>query len=182
MAKGISARRHAQAVFQIALERDELESWRHDLNIIAARLKEPQLVGLLENPKLEFSKKLTLLNHILVGMNPLAMNLISFLVAKGRLRILGDLVTEYESLLDAYQGREHAEVITAVPLGGENEKRLSASLGALVGKEIGLTSQVDPNIIGGLIAKIGDKLIDGSIRTKLQELKTSLIQAGLEVK
>jgi len=182
MAKGVSVRRHAQAVFQIALERDELESWRHDLNIMADRLKEPQLVGLLENPKVGLAAKARILDQILTGINPLAMNLISLLVAKGRLRMLGDVVTEYESLLDAYQGRERAEVITAVPLSGENEEEIGARLRALISKEIVLTSRVDPNIMGGLIAKIGDKLIDGSLRTKLQELKMSLVQAGLEVR
>ena len=114
-------------------------------------------------------------------ISPLAMNLVGFLVAKNRLRILGDLVTEYKHLMDDYHGREHAEVTTAVPLDEEEKKRLQKRLAMITHKEIVLTAQVDPEIMGGLVAKIGDRLIDGSIRTRLQDLRRGLTEAELEV-
>ena len=117
MARIVSARRHAQAVFEIALEKKELEKWRADLEDIADFLKDSQLVALLENPKVHFSDKTRVLQEILTGISPLAMNLVGFLVAKNRLRIFADLVAEYNHLMDAYHGREHAEVTTAIPLG-----------------------------------------------------------------
>jgi F-type H+-transporting ATPase subunit delta len=182
MAKGASARRHAQAIFQIATERDELERWQADLKLIAERLKYPQLTTLLQTPKLHFGEKVRLLQNIAAGINPLAMNLISLLVAKNRLEIIDSIAAEYERLVDAYQGRGHAEVITAVPLDGGDKERIKARLEALAGKEIVLTTQVDPNLMGGLVVKMGDKLLDGSVYTKLQELRKSLSEASLEVK
>ena len=174
----VSAKRHAQAVFQIALEREELEQWLVDLEIIADRLKDPQLIALLENPKLHFSEKKNFLDTILAGINPLAMNLAYFLLTKNRLGILSDLVIEYQHLLDAYQGREQAEVITAIPLEGEEIERLRERLSEAISKEVVLNIKVDPDIIGGIVARIGDKLIDGSVRTKLEEMRKGLTQAG----
>lgn len=181
MAKGISARRHAQAVFQIAMEKKNLEAWQADLQRIADALKHPQLVTLLENPKLHFSEKEKVLQNILKGVSPVAMNLVYFLVVKNRLRIVEDLVAEYQRLMNAHYGRETADVITAIPLSDEEKERLQKRLAMITRKEIVINTQVDPDIIGGLVAKVGDQLIDGSVRTKLKELKKSLIEAGLEV-
>ena len=182
MARAASARRHAQAVFQIALERKELEKWQADLDTIANVLKYPQLVALLENPKLHFSQKEKILQNILVSISPTAMNLVYFLVVKNRLRIVEDLITEYNRLANAHYGRETAEIVTAVPLSNEERERLQERLAAVTGKELVLATQVDPNIMGGVVAKVGDKLIDGSVRTRLQELRKGLIEAGLEVR
>ena len=182
MARAVSAKRHAQAVFQIALEKEEIEKWQADLETIAESLRNPELVALLENPKLRFSEKEKVLQSILTGISPTAMNLVYFLVAKNRLRIVEDLVIEYQRLVNAYYGRETAEVVTAVPLSNEEKERLQKRLATITHKEVVLIAQVNPDIMGGLVAKVGDKLIDGSVRTRLQELRSGLIEAGLEVR
>ncbi len=179
MARAASARRHAQAVFQIALEKKELEKWQADLEIIANVLKDSQLIALLENPKLRFSEKKKVLQNILAGISPLAMNLIYLLTAKNRLRIVADLVIEYRRLINAYYGRETAEVVTAITLSDEEKEILRERLATITGKELVLTTQVAPDVMGGLVAKVGDKLIDGSVRTRLQELRRDLVKAGL---
>jgi len=178
MARAVSTKRHAQAVFQIALEKEEIEKWQADLEAIADALKNPELVALLENPKLRFSEKERILQNIFTGISPTAMNLVYFLVAKNRLRILEDLVVEYRRLVNAYYGRETAEVVAAVPLSNEEKERIEKRLATITGKEVVLSLKVDPNIMGGLVAKVGDKLIDGSVRTSLQDLRRGLIEAG----
>jgi len=179
MARALSAKRHAQAVFQIALEKEEIEKWQADLETIAESLRNPELVALLENPKLHFSEKERILKNILTGISPIAMNLVYFLVAKNRLRIVENLVIEYRHLVNAYYGRETAEVVTAISLSDEEKKRLQKRLAAITHKEVVITTQLNPDIMGGMVAKIGDKLIDGSVRTRLQELRKGLIEAGL---
>lgn len=181
MAKAVSARRHAQAVFEIALENKELERWKADLNVIAETLGNPQLAAILENPKLQFSQKQKLLQNILVSVSPTAKNLACLLVRKKLIRIVGSLVTEYTRLMNAHNGRETAKVITAIPLSSHETEIIRHKLAKLTGKELVVTTQVDAGIMGGLVAKIGDELIDGSIRTRLQELRKDLIEAGLEV-
>lgn len=178
MGRTASARRHAQAVFEIALEQKELERWRSDLEASGEVLKNEQLLTLLQNPKIRLSEKTHLLEELLPGISPWSRNLLNLLVAKNRLGIFSDIVAEYNRLLDAHYGVEHAEVVTAMPLEQTEQQRLQERFSALTGKKVLLTSNVDPNIIGGMIARIGDKLIDGSVHTTLQKLKVSLRQGG----
>lgn len=163
-------------MFQIALEGKQLERWQSDLETIAGTLKSPEITAMLESPKLRLEEKRRVLEAILPGITPAAMNLAYFLVAKNRLRILPDLLAEFRRLLNAYHGREVAEVVTAVPISDEDRDRIKKRLAALVGKELVLTLKVNPEIEGGLVARVGDKLVDGSIRTRLQDLRRSLAQ------
>jgi F-type H+-transporting ATPase subunit delta len=175
MATVASARRHAQAVFQIALERGELDLWRGDLERISEAMKDPLVYAFLESPKIHFDEKARILSQSLEGINPLAMNLAYLLVARRRLGIAGDIVTEYQRLVDEHRGIAHAEVATAVPVDEVVKDKLAHRLGDLVGKEIVLSSRVDPSLIGGLMARVGDKLIDGSTKTRLLSLRQSLV-------
>jgi F-type H+-transporting ATPase subunit delta len=86
------------------------------------------------------------------------------------------MVLEYGRLVDEHRGIAHAEVATAVPLEPEEKDKLVRRLGDLVGREIVLTTRVDPAIIGGLVARVGDKLIDGSTKSRLLALRESLIR------
>ena len=103
------------------------------------------------------------------------MNLAYLLVARGRLRIVEDIVDEYRRLVDEHRGIAHAEVAAAIPVDEEVKDRLISRLGSLVGREIVLKVKVDPSLIGGIIARIGDKIIDGSTRSRLVSLRESLI-------
>jgi F-type H+-transporting ATPase subunit delta len=176
LAGGISSKRHAQAVFQIALERNELEGWQSDLQIIGERLQDSQLVGLLENPRMPFGEKQRIIQTVCAGVGPLAMNLGFLLVAKNRLGMLDDLITEYGRLMDAHQGRERAEVTTAVSLEEREKQMIKTKLGEALQKEVVVSTRVDPGIVGGMVVRIGDQLIDGSIHARLQSLKRSLIE------
>ena len=171
-----SARRHAQAAFQIALERGELDVWRGDLEVISEAIKDPILLTFLETPRIHFSEKMRILSQRLEGINPLAMNLALLLVAKGRLGLAQDLVVEYNRLVDEHRGIAHAEVVTAVPLEPEEKDKLVSRLGDMVGKKIALTTRVDHSLIGGLMARVGDKLIDGSTKSRLLALRESLMR------
>lgn len=182
MAKAVSARRYAQAVFEIALESKELERWQADLHVIAEALGTPRLAAILENPKLQFNQKQRLLQNILVGISPVATNLAYLLVRKKLIRVAGSLVTEYTRLMNAYNGRETAKVISAIHLNSHETEVIRQKLAKLTGKKLVVATQVDSEIMGGLVAKIGDELIDGSVRTRLMELRKDLIEAGLEVK
>lgn len=171
-----AARRHAQAVFEIALERDEIDRWRSDIEAIADALKEPLLVAFLESPKIHFEAKASVLAERLQGVAPLAMNLALLLVEKRRLGIIDDLVSEYARLVDAHRGVVHARVATAVQLDDKDTKEVAHKLGEALQKEIVLDAEVDPTIIGGLTIRVGDRLIDGSTRSRLEALKRSLVE------
>ena len=178
MARRVYARRYSQALFEIALERKELDRWQSDLRKIASLGEDAAVVAWLESPKLHFDDKTRLLSERLGDVNPLALNLVYLLVTKGRLGMIGDIADEYQRLLDSYRGIEQAEVTTAIPLDDEDRLALAERLGAAVGKKVVLKSEVDSSLIGGIIARIGDKLLDGSTRSKLLALKNELSGAG----
>ena len=174
MARGGSAKRHAQAVFQLAIDTGKVEEWRTELRDMASALADPQLVEILENPKVPFDSKADLVRKCLPGASQHALNLAYLLVSRQRLGILESLVAEYERMANAHQGLEHATVVTAVDLDEEGKSRLVAHLERLTGKRILLATEVDPGIIGGFVARIGDRLIDGSTRARLEMLKRKL--------
>jgi F-type H+-transporting ATPase subunit delta len=179
VAKVASARRHAQAVFQLAQERGEIEKWRSEMKTIAATLVDPQLRAIREDPKIRLNDKENLVNKCLPEISQLALNFVYLLVARQRLGILEQIVSEYERMADSKLGLEHAKVITAVPLDEEDKKKLSERLAAITGKKIVLTAEVDPAIVGGFVARVGDKLIDGSTKAKLEALRRQLVRASV---
>ena len=178
MARRVYAKRYSQAVFNIALEREELDRWQSDLRKIVSLSEDVQLIAFLESPKFHFDDKARFLSERLGDINPLALNLVYLLVTRGGLSMAGDIADEYQRLLDSYHGIERAEVITAILLDDEDKQRLEERLGAVVGKKVVLKSEVDSSLIGGIIARIGDKLLDGSTRSKLEALKRELVSAG----
>ena len=174
MGKGISGRRHAQAVFRIALETGQLERWQADLEKMGSVLQDKDLVSFLEHPKVSLESKSDMLQRLLQGIMPTAMNLAHLLVAKKRLRIVPSLVAEYRRLVNAAQGVVEADVITAIPITDDESERIGKDLAAITGKMVMLGAKVDHEIMGGLVVRLGDKLMDGSVRTRLQELRRRL--------
>ena len=178
MARRVYAKRYSQAVFNIALEANELDRWQSDLRKVASLGEDAAFVALVQSPKLHFDDKARLLSEQLADINPLALNLVYLLIARGRLSMVGDVADEYQRLLDSYHGIERAEVTSAIPLDDEDKLRLGERLGVVVGKKVVLESEVDSSLIGGIIARIGGKLLDGSTRSKLEALKKELVEAG----
>jgi len=172
-----SGKRYAQAVFELALERGELESCQVGLSKVTNIIVNETIMGLLENPKLPFGTKKMLMEEGLGKVNTLILNLACLLMSRGKLRIIGEISQHYGRLLDTHHGIEHAELITAVSLDDKAKKRLSMQFAKMVGHKVVIDARVDPSIIGGVRAKINDTLIDGSIHNMLETLKKSLIEA-----
>ena len=173
-----SGKRYAQAVFELALEKGEPESWQVGLSNVTGIVSDIKIMGLLENPKLPFDTKKNLLKERLGKVDSLILNLACLLMSRGKLKIIGDISQHYGRLLDAHYGIEHAELITAVSLDDEVKKNLSTRFAEMVGHKVVIDARVDPSIVGGFKAKISDTLIDGSIHNMLESLKKNLVEAG----
>jgi F-type H+-transporting ATPase subunit delta len=180
MARKAYARRYAQAVFEMALEKKELERWQSDLQKIVSAVGDATFLAALESPKLKLDDKTRFLSERLGEINPLALNLVRLLITKAGIGMIGGIAGEYQRLLDGYHGIEPAEVITAIPLDDKDIKKLTENLGALIGKKVVLKSEVDPDVIGGIVARVGGKLLDGSTRSKLAALKRELVSAEIK--
>jgi F-type H+-transporting ATPase subunit delta len=125
---------------------------------------------------LSFETKKAILAEFLGKVDPLALNLAYSLVHKDRLGIAGDISRQYDRLLDNHRGIEHVEVITALPLDDGDRKKISSRFEEIVGRKVVIDAKVDPSIVGGIKAKIGDTLIDGSVKGKLGALRKSLVE------
>ena len=173
-----SAKRYALALYQLALERDSVESWQADLQAVDEALQEREFAAFLEMPKILLSQKMSVIREGLPGVDPIVHNLMGVLISRGMASTLPSVRVEYGKLVDQQEGRERALVKSAVPLEAGQIDRLAVYLGQLVGKEVEVTTAVDPTILGGLVARVGDRLIDGSVRTRLQDMRRSLAETG----
>ena len=177
MPRAPSGRRYAQAVFQIASETDKLEEWALDLGALASALESPDLSGLLDAPQVPAAQKLEAIRQVLNSIaGPLAINLVSILAIRNLVHLVPDVLDEYGRLLDSHRGIERAEVATAVPLDDGQRTRIADILRGIVGKEVRLNAVVEPEILGGLVARVGDRVADGSARAKLEKMRRSIVE------
>jgi F-type H+-transporting ATPase subunit delta len=171
----VSALRYAEAVFDLAVEGDALDAWSADLRVIAEFVEQPDAAGVLLSGRIPRDEKRRLLEAGLSGeVSPLALNLARLLNDRGKLQIARDVQLRYEEMLDDRRGIAHATVTTAVALSDEERRAVTGKLSSITGKQVDITSVVDESIIGGVVARIGDQLIDGSTRTRLLALKRRL--------
>ena len=172
------AKRYAQAAFEIARDRGTLDEWAADLDVLATVMATPQASAFLGDTRTALSERHRFLEKTLEGVDPLVLNLAKLLVAKGRVSIGPQVVEAYGSLVDEHRGVSQAEVTTAVPLSDEEKRAVEERLSELTGTKVIARLEVEPEIVGGLLARVGDCLIDGSTRGKLLALRRTL--AGQE--
>jgi F-type H+-transporting ATPase subunit delta len=174
MLKKANPVRYARAVYQIAQETETLERWQTDLQKMAGIMSSADFLAIMESPRISFDEKSRLLDKFLPEISPAAMNLARLLVVKNGISLVGRIAGEYQRLIDEYHGIQTARVVTAVGIDAKDKEQLAGNLGALVGSKILIESRVDPQILGGVIARVGGKLLDGSTRTRLETLKRKL--------
>ena len=175
MPRPASARRYAQAVFQLAVEFDELEKWLDDLTILADSVTSSQFLDFMSQPRVPTAAKLEVIREPLGdSVGRLATNLISLLATRNIAHILPEIADQYQELLDSHQGIERAEVVSAVPLSDAQHRRAVDVLEGLSGREVRLSTRVDPALLGGMIMRIGDRVVDGSTRSKLKAMRREL--------
>lgn len=173
------ARRYAKAVFDLALEGDALDGWSRDLDLVAAAVEDADFAALLEAPQVPEGVKYQGIETVLGEAGRLARNLLSVLVQHRQPSLASQIRDQYEALVDEYRGVARAQVTTAVALDDQQRERVQKLLGDLVEAEIVMQEQVDAEIIGGVITRIGDRLIDGSTRTRLQTMRETLARPPL---
>jgi F-type H+-transporting ATPase subunit delta len=177
MLTGGAIKRYAQAVFELARADDAFERWQRDLRAMAELVSDPAGQQLFDNPKIDRAQKARVAERYLQPrVTPVALNLARLLIQRDRFGQAERLVTTFEELVRDHQGVAVAEVVTAVPLDSAASAEISQQLGAVVGKRVELRRQVDPSIIGGIVARIDDYLIDGSVTGQLSRLRTRLME------
>jgi F-type H+-transporting ATPase subunit delta len=172
MPQGAVPRRYAEAAFALAREKGKLDRWRTDLSVAAAVLSNPQLLAVLDDPDTPATEKRQMVDTALtVQADPDVLHLIYLLTERGRIGSLPRVAQEFIEMANREQGIVVANVTTAIPLDAKGQKDVEDRIQRLSGaKRVEVRSQVDPSIIGGIIARIGDVLYDGSVRTQLAQI------------
>ena len=169
------ARRYASALFAIAKKRGEVE-------IVASNLKEVaetvdgsrQLAGVLHNPLLPRERKRAVLHGIFGSIHPDVEKFLFLVVEKDRAVLLLQIVDEFDRQVDESRGEADGEVISAVALTPTQVESLQSALQARFGVKVRLQTKVEPEILGGLIVRVGDKQMDGSVASRLRTMSENL--------
>ncbi len=171
---------YAQALFEAALEREELEETLENLKEFVSALHESEELGdFFYGVHIPESQKRKAMDALTEDMSTSTRNFLKVLVDNGRTEILEDVVPRYEDLVEEHQGKVEVELTTAVELSDEMLDRLKSRLGEILdGREVMLETYVDQNLVGGAVVRVGEKQIDGSIRGQLQGLREKMLERG----
>jgi F-type H+-transporting ATPase subunit delta len=170
----IIARRYAEAYFALAQDAKDIAGWRDQLAGVVEVLGDPAVADALTNPKTSLSERVREGLKMLKGLSPEARNLARLLIERRRIGIVREVLTHYDALADKASGVVRAEVITAIPVDKDLEKHIRQTLRKQLGSDVETTVRTDPTIIGGLVIRIADRVIDDSVRTHLQQLQAAL--------
>ena len=174
--KDALVRSYAEALFRLAEAEGELDAVERQLFAFAALLeRETRVRDALVDPSLRPENKKQLIADALgERANPLALNLLGFVIELGRAREVGRIVEALAEVVAATRERAVAEVRTALPLDEVRAAKLAVALSKAAGRPIEIRVIVDPDVLGGVVAKVGDEIFDGSVRTRLQEAREQL--------
>ena len=167
---------YARALFEIARAEGTLDTVEDELYRFARALEGSEaLRNSLTDEQIPASRRQSIVEDLVGGSaSPTTVQLVSMVVGSGRGRDLPAIVDSLGARASSAKNLELAEVRTAVPLTGDQESRLAAALAAATGKSVNLKVVVDPSVIGGVVATIGDTVIDGSVRSRIEQLKSRL--------
>jgi F-type H+-transporting ATPase subunit delta len=172
-------RRYADAAFEIALRDGTVEVWRRELDSAAATAGDETLMSVLANPATPLDQRVDVTQQVFAGLSQPVRNLILLLVRRGRIEQLPRVAAEFARLDDRRQGLTHATATSAASLPADELRKIAARLEEITGGRIALDTNVDPGILGGIIVRIGDRLIDGSVRGRLERLRNKLASGAL---
>ena len=169
--------RYASALFELASEQGFVTAVETDLDTLGTALKEStDLAQLIRNPQVSRDEAARAMNGVagVLGLSELTRNFIGVLAANRRLFALPDVIRAFSAIAAAQRGEVTAEVTSAHPLNDDQIAQLSSKLKAREGKEVKIKASVDPEILGGLVVRIGSRQIDSSIRTRLNSLANAM--------
>lgn len=175
MTDGSVARRYARALLELAKEDGVLDRVDSELGKFLA-LSQGDLSVVMSNPVFTGAERRAVLEAVLArtDFHPFTLNFLRLTLEKNRMDRLTDIHREYRALADVEAGRVRATVTTAFPLDAAMEAQITRSLATTTGKDVLVTTRVDPSLLGGMVAQVGSRVFDASLRTRLNQLQLSL--------
>lgn len=176
MSEDRASYRYAKALMDLALEKDQVGGMEKDMRLILDTIQENEsLRDVLRRPTLTGAAKKDALTALFKGAQPLTKELFNLLATNKRIGILKGIAEQFIALFEQMQGQEVATVITAVPLNKALETKLLKKLQEISGKEVTLENEIDSDLIGGFILRVGDLEYNASLSGKLEKLERKLL-------
>jgi F-type H+-transporting ATPase subunit delta len=176
---GSSARRYAEAAFELGSAEDAVPAWREGLERAALLAGDEELARLLENPAIPLQKRAQAFERGLGDAPKGVLGLVQLLLRRGRIELLPRVADEFRRLDERRQGIVPAVVTSALPLDEAETREIARQLEERTGGKVSITYEVDPTILGGVLVRIGDRLMDGSVRGRLERLRARLTAGAL---
>jgi len=174
-----AARRYAEAAFEVALAEDRLDGWQEDLDLAAETLGRPDVEPTVHSPAIPLEERVEIVRQLLeprIARGTL--RLVTLVVQRGKVHALPRISEEYTRLLNAHRGVVMATVTSAVPLTAAETVAIQSRVEAMAGARVDLRTAVDPDLLGGLTIQVRDRLLDASIRGRLERLRDQLHAGG----
>jgi F-type H+-transporting ATPase subunit delta len=181
MIAGVVARRYANALIELGTELGQLDALVEEISAAAESYESsPELQSALENPLFPYATKKNILADLAagIGLGQSAKNALFLLNDRRRMRALPGIARLLREMNDKRKGLVRAEVVTAAPLSDAYYARLQQQLEKMTGRKIVLDKRQDPTILAGVITRIGDTVYDGSLRSRLHEIKHALLPSA----
>lgn len=176
-----AAQRYAKALFALARDEGRIEPVGEEFTSLVEAMKAvPPLRDVLVRPLYPVAERRAALRAVgeRIGLSPLVQHFLSFVIDQRRTRDIEAILDEYRQLAEAAAGHVRGKVASAAPLDDGQLERLRAALARRTGRIVDLEVHVDPQLLGGVVARVGDLVFDGSLRTQLAQLRASLTGEG----
>jgi F-type H+-transporting ATPase subunit delta len=169
---------YARSLFEVAREQDKLDPIREQLGQVADALNDNrQLAIFFFSPYFSGEEKKQGLHGLLSGADPIIMNFLEALIERHRMPVIFRIRSRYEEMWDAVNRLLPVEVTSAVPLDEQTVKSIGQRIGEQTGNEIELSTVVDPDVLGGIVLRVGNFILDASIKNSLEQLRKQVARA-----
>lgn len=171
-----AARRYAEAAFELATRDDAVDAWRDGLALAAEVAADDRVVRIVDNPAAPLADRLAFVGRLIEGrVSAPVERLVKLLAQRGRIEMLPAVAADYNRLLNRRREIVEALVTSASPLTADQTTAVRDHVATMTGRRVDLRSSVDPDLIGGLTVRVGDRLVDASVRGRLQRLRDQLV-------
>lgn len=172
-----AAKRYAHAVFCLGRDTGTLDAWQGDLALLSSIVEDGRIATYLTNPSVSAGSKIAAVESAINAWNvqPETRKLAKMLIERDRVRLVPEIRELFDDQVRAEHGIVVAKVTTAEPLNDAERELVLEKLELLTGKHVQMETKVDPDLIGGIMIRIGDQVIDGSVRNKLEKLRSQLV-------
>ncbi|MFV2064848.1 MAG: ATP synthase F1 subunit delta, partial [Chloroflexota bacterium] len=175
-----SARRYAEAAFEIATRDDSMDGWLAAFAIAEERLTGPEVIRLLSNPAVTTASRVEVLGRVLGDdVSGAPRSLFALMVRRGRFELVPAVIREFTRLYRIQEGIVEANVTSAVSLDAKTQEAIRERLVAITGSQVEMRLEVDPQLLGGVQVRLGDELIDGSVRGRLERMRIAITTTAI---